>query len=284
MSRLLRKHGRPGRKSPPSALSHLLALQIVATALLLPFFSQLTQAEDATSSAAQKSAPFVDQATGLTMERFFGARTSFGYAMALPENKTSASFIGQFQFPLASGNGYGAMGFIGDMDDNFILAVWPDGGGGVQASFRQATDEDNPPEVTGRFKVRPIARGVAVNATSLLYTFLCEDCLDPALGLGPEQASADAVMGWALSARQVSDAANPGARLGFHERGFGPFTARLGNARVAQAQFDAVAALAGEAVAASARATPVVLGAGQGKGKDGKGDDSNNDSDDDDDD
>ncbi|KAL8383245.1 hypothetical protein RB595_006816 [Gaeumannomyces hyphopodioides] len=279
MSRLLHKHGKPGRKSPPSSLSHLLALQIMATALLLPFFGQLTQAKEPTSTPAQRSAPFVDQATGLTMERFFGARTSFGYAMALPENTASTSFIGQFQFPLANGNGYGAMGFIGDMDDNFILAVWPDSKGGVLASFRQATDEDNPPEVTGRFRVRPIASGVAVNATSLLYTFLCEDCLDPALGLGPEQAAADAVMGWALSARQVSDAANPGARLGFHERGFGPFTARLGNARVAQAQFDAVAALAGEAVAASARATPVVLGAGQGK--DNKGDDSDSDSDDD---
>ena len=111
------------------------------------------------------------------------------------------------------------------------------------ASFRQAIDEDNPAEVKGNFKVRPLPDGVSVNETSLLYTFLCENCLDSTLGLGPEAAVGNAVMGWALSERPPrGDPSNPGAFLGFHERGFGPFTARLAQAKTAG--FDAVAAKA----------------------------------------
>lgn len=37
------------------------------------------------------------------------------------------------------------MGFIGDMNDYFILAAWPGGKGGAMASFRQATDKDSLP-------------------------------------------------------------------------------------------------------------------------------------------
>ncbi|KAF9870942.1 hypothetical protein CkaCkLH20_11614 [Colletotrichum karsti] len=211
--------------------------------------------DDATSTPAQQSAPFVDQATGLNMERFFGARTSFAFGMTLPDQASAGaagSFIGQLSFPLVNGAGWGAMGLTGDMEGNFILAVWPDGAGGVMASFRQATNEDNPPEVKGNFAVRPIAEGVSVNATSLMYTFLCENCLDATLGLGPEATNANAVMGWALSEKAVRNPGNPGANLGFHERGFGPFTARLGNAK--SAQFAAVAATAGQPVAGSSRA------------------------------
>jgi len=147
------------------------------------------------------------------------------------------------------------------------------------ASFRQATDEDNPPEVTGAFSVKPIpgadGSGVRVNQTSLTYTFLCEKCLDSTLGLGPEAiASGQAVMGWALSARAPQgDATNPGARLGFHERGFGPFTARLRESMTTQ--FDAVAAsVAGTAaVPASRAAVAAVPGAFQDGGDDDDDDD-----------
>ncbi|KAF2023233.1 CBD9-like protein, partial [Setomelanomma holmii] len=145
--------------------------------------STLIHAQDSdepTSSASQVSAPFVDHTTGLTMERFFGARTQFGFAMSLhstpPVARTPSSFIGQLTFPLVNGQGWGAMGLTGDMEGNFILAVWPDGAGGVMASFRQGTNEDNPPEVTGSFAVRLLPDGVSANATSFSYTFLCEKC------------------------------------------------------------------------------------------------------------
>lgn len=246
--------------------------------------------DDATSSISQVSTPFVDQTTGLTMERFFGARTSFAFAFALPAsgsaNATSAtpsSFIGQLAFPLVNGQGWGAMGLTGDMEGNFILAVWPDGKGGVMASFRQAIDEDNPAEVRGSFAVRPIPDGTIVNQTFLSYTFLCEGCVDTSLGL-KVQPSGNAAMGWALSERPPrGDPANPGAFLGFHERGFGPFTARLGNA--ATQQFDAVALTALQPVGASRNAVPVVAG-GAGRGSKDKDDDDNNgnESDDDEDD
>ncbi|UZP35126.1 hypothetical protein NXS19_002942 [Fusarium pseudograminearum] len=230
---------RPARK-------HINPHRILFTSLLLP---ALALADDEpTSSTSQITEPFVDQVTGLTMERFFGSKTSFTFAFALPDantatNTTAGSFIGRLQFPLANGEGWGAAGLTGDMEGNFILAAWPDGKGGVMSSFRQAIDEDNPAVVKGDFKVRPIPDGTSVNATSLLYTFLCENCLDSTLGLGPEAASGNAVMGWALSERPPrGDASDPAAFLGFHEKGFGPFTARLAQAK--STGFDAVAAKA----------------------------------------
>ena len=125
------------------------------------------------------------------------------------------------------------------------------------ASFRQAIDEDNPAVVKGNFKVRPLPDGVSVNETSLLYTFLCENCLESSLGLGPEAAVGNAVMGWALSAKPPrGDASDPAAFLGFHERGFGPFTARLAEAK--SAGFDAVAAKALDPVGVSPKAVATV--------------------------
>ncbi|KAH7069945.1 hypothetical protein BKA63DRAFT_580293 [Paraphoma chrysanthemicola] len=253
-------------------------LQFSITIFLACLFATHSIAQDddePTSSASQVSAPFVDQTTGLTMERFFGARTQFGFAVAMPATPpaagTPSSFIGQLSFPLVNGQGWGSMGLTGDMEGNFILAVWPDGVGGVMASFRQATDEDNPPEVTGDFAVRPLPDGVVVNETSLSYTFLCENCIDSTLGLS-QDATGNAVMGWALSEQPPGgDPADPGAFLGFHERGFGPFTARLGNA--ASAQFDAVAATALAPVAASGNAVPAVAGAARAGSGDEGGDD-----------
>jgi hypothetical protein len=260
--------------------SSLIRMQLVRVydvlfiTLLACLLSKFTYAgDDATSTASQLSEPFVDQTTGLNMERFFGARTSFAFAFATPAaNTSSTSFIGQLTFPLKAGLGWGAMGLTGDMEGNFILAAWPDGKGGVMASFRQATNEDNPPEVTGNFNVRPIPDGTQVNATSLSYTFLCENCLDPTLGLSLD-ATGNAVMGWALSEKApLGDAADAGARLDFHERGFGPFTARLEAA--ATTQFEAIAATALTPVAASKKAVAAVAGvAGAGSGDEGDDDD-----------
>jgi hypothetical protein len=269
---------------------------LLAACLLCLLTTFTLAGDDATSTASQLSTPFVDQTTGLKMERFFGARTSFAFAFALPATApatgNASSFIGQLTFPLVNGQGWGAMGLIGDMEGNFILAAWPDGKGGVMASFRQATNEDNPPEVTGKFSVRPLPDGTVVNATSLSYTFLCENCLDSTLGLSMNTVTGNAVMGWALSEKPPKgDATNPGAFLGFHERGFGPFTARLGAA--ATPQFEAVAATALSPVGASSKAVAVVAGAAgkdgedekddKDKDKDAKDGDDGDDSDDDDD-
>jgi hypothetical protein len=217
------------------------------------------------------------------MERFFGARTQFGMALALPQQSaTSTSFIAQLSFPLVNGGGWGAMGLTGDMEGNFLIAVWPDGAGDVMATFRQAIDEDNPAEVQGRFKIRPIAAGTQVSQTSLTYTFLCEECLNGTLGLGPEATGSDAVMGWALSERSLADPADPASFLGFHERGFGPFTARLAEAR--SAGFDSAAATAGQPVGNSGRAGEPLLNIfDEGSGDEGSGDGGGDDSDDDDD-
>ncbi|KAM0431324.1 hypothetical protein ACHAPT_005298 [Fusarium lateritium] len=259
---------------------HVNPRRLLLTTLLLPALALAQDNDDPTSSTNQFSQPFVDPVTGLNMERFFGARTSFGFAFALPDAQSAASpssFIGQLSFPLANGQGWGSFGLTGDMEGNFILAVWPDGNGGVMASFRQATDEDNPPEVAGDFRVRPLPEGVSVNSTSLLYTFLCENCLDSTLGLGPEATAGNAVMGWALSERPPrGNPSDPGAVLGFHERGFGPFTARLAQAK--SAGFDAVAATALTPVRDSGNAVAAVPGAfAEGSGDEDSGDEGGND-------
>ncbi|KAL6704891.1 hypothetical protein ACN47E_007574 [Coniothyrium glycines] len=238
-------------------LPHDRTATLLLTALLLSLFTiTLARPQDddePTSSISQVSAPFIDRTTGLPMERIFGARTQFGFAFALPTTapataNTTSSFIGQISFPLVNGQGWGAMGLTGDMEGNFILAVWPTGNGDVMASFRQATNEDNPPEVTGSFSVRPIPDGTTVNQTFLSYTFLCEGCIDPTLGLSV-QASGNAVMGWALSERPPR-----------------------GNA--ATAQFDAIAVTALQPLAANRIAVPAVVGvAGAGSGDEGGSDD-----------
>lgn len=259
------------------AINFRLVLCVAWLTYCLTAWTAAQDDDEPTSSISQVSTPLIDQTTGLRMERFFGARTSFGFAFALPTTPppagTAGSFIGQLTFPLVDGAGWGAMGLTGDMEGNFILAAWADGNGGVMASFRQATNEDDPPEVTGGFAVRPLPDGVVVNATLLSYTFLCENCIDPALGLVADAATGNAVMGWALSERSPrGDPADPGAFLGLHERGFGPFTARLGEA--ATAQFDAVAATALAPVAPSRNAVAAVAGAaGAGSGDEGGDDD-----------
>ncbi|OAL44518.1 CBD9-like protein [Pyrenochaeta sp. DS3sAY3a] len=269
-------------------LLHLLPLTTPTTAFPFP-----QDSDDPTSSASQFSSPSTDPLTGLTTQRFFGARTQFTFALAMPSTTsassiatTPSSFIGTLSFPLVAGQGWGAMGLTGDMEGNFILAVWPDGGGDVVASFRQATDEDNPPEVTGTFAVRPLPGGTSVNSTFLSYTFLCENCLDASLGVSV-QASGNAVMGWALSERSPrGDVRDPGAFLGFHERGFGPFTARLGDAGAVG--FEGVAATAGAPVQASRGAVRAVAGAAgagsgdEGEGEDGEGESSDGEDEDDD--
>lgn len=242
-------------------------------ALILLLLSVKIVAQDddePTSSAAQVSTAFTEAVTGLTMERFFGARTTFGFAMTMPETPVD-SYIGQMTFPLVNGAGWGAVGLTGDMENNFFLAAWSDGAGGVMASFRQGTNEDDPPEVVGNFAVRPIAAATAVNNSFLTFTFLCEGCVNTALGLGAEATGADGVMGWALSEQAVADQRSPDAQLGFHERGFGPFTMRLAQAR--SASFETVAAQAGAPIQASGRASPVALNVAGGESEDEDEDD-----------
>lgn len=259
-------------------LEKLLTLYLVL--LLLPVNIVAQDDDKPTSSASQVSTAFTEAVTGLSMERFFGARTTFGFAMTMPETPVD-SFIGQMSFPLVNGAGWGAIGLTGDMENNFFLAAWSDGAGSVMASFRQGTNEDDPPEVVGNFAVRPIAEATAVNNTFLAFTFLCEGCMDKALGLGAEATLADGVMGWALSEQAVANQGSPDAPLGFHERGFGPFTMRLGQAR--SASFETVAARAGGAIPSSGKASPVSLNVAGGGSESEKGDDEGGDDDEDDD-
>ncbi|KAK3372364.1 hypothetical protein B0H63DRAFT_293004 [Podospora didyma] len=224
-------------------------------------------------AAAQKAATlaFTDQATGIQFQRFFGAKTGFGFGVALPTSP-STSFIGQLSFPLANGAGWGGFSLTGDMEGPLLMAAWADGKGGVMSSFRQAFNEDDdPPEVSGLFTVRPIAEATSVNNTFLTYTFLCEGCLDASLGLSAAQAAGTAEMGWALGSRAVQNQASSAGVLTFHNSGFGDFQANLKAAQ--STEFDTWAALAGAPLTAGAAARPFSGNAGNG----GDGDDDDSD-------
>ncbi|KLU90224.1 hypothetical protein MAPG_09188 [Magnaporthiopsis poae ATCC 64411] len=124
----------------------------ITTALLLQCFGfgQPNQTEELTSTLAQRWTLY-RPGDRPDYGALPGSGTPSSYAIALPENTGSTSLIGQFRLPIANGSDA-----IGNMDSN-VLSVCPGGKGGVIASFRQAIDKDNMPEVTGRFKVRPLA-------------------------------------------------------------------------------------------------------------------------------
>ncbi|OBT94086.1 hypothetical protein VE01_07166 [Pseudogymnoascus verrucosus] len=235
----------------------------------------LSTLTDTTVAQKKGTTAFTDPNTGISFQRFFGAKTTFGFGIALPTEPTT-DFIGQLTFPLNGGNGWGGFSMTGDMEGPLLLAAWSDGAGNVISSFRQAENEDdNPPEVTGSFAIRPIAKGTSVSNTFLTYTFLCEGCLDAAFGLGAADTAGDAEMGWALAKTAVGGPETSAGILGFHDSGFGDFTASLGLAR--SAEFATWAALAGAPIAPAAGAVPIQANAGDG-------DDGDDDDDDDDDD
>ncbi|KAK7995603.1 hypothetical protein PG990_014376 [Apiospora arundinis] len=238
---------------------------------------------------------FTDPATGIVLQRFFGAKSGFGFGIALPpaaSNPTAPatnSFIGQLTFPLNNGAGWGGWSLTGDMKGPLLMAAWSDGAS-VVSSFRQAANEkDNPPEVTGNFSVKPIAKGTSVNNTFLTYTFLCEGCLGAQLGLDPNtagtgKAKGGVEMGWALSDKPVGNPGSSAGVLAFHNIGEGGFKADLALAR--RPEFDTWAALAGPPVAGAAGAKPFDTtkgGSGGDSGDEDSGDDDSGDESDDDD-
>ncbi|KAK7964403.1 hypothetical protein PG988_011377 [Apiospora saccharicola] len=227
---------------------------------------------------------FTDPATGIVLQRFFGAKSGYGFGIALPTNPTN-SFIGQLSFPLNNGAGWGGWSLTGDMTGPLLMAAWTDGTS-VVSSFRQAANEkDNPPEVAGNFSVKPIAKGTSVNNTFLTYTFLCEGCLGAQLGLDPNAGTGKGVeMGWALSDKPVQNPGSSAGVLAFHNIGEGGFKADLALAK--RPEFDTWAALAGPPVAAAAGAKPFDTtkgGSGGDSGDEDSGDDDSGDESDDDD-
>lgn len=190
--------------------------------------------------------------------------------MALPENGGD-SFIGQLSFPLNNGAGYGGFSLTSEMEGPLQMAAWADGGQ-VISSFRQSFDEDqNPPEVTGSFSARPIAQFTSANSTQLVYTFLCEGCLNSAFGLSGDVGTAE--MGWALGSGSVGGSSD--SELDFHNVGFGEFNAQLGQARTAQ--FNELAALAGSPLSAAGGAIQFSTQFLQSEGEDDDGEDDDDD-------
>lgn len=100
---------------PRSSRTSPLSLSSLAVAGLFSVFP---------AAVRSQTSAFTDQATGIQFQRFFGARTNFGFGVALSTNTTSTSFIGQLTFPLANGNGWGGFSLTGDMEGPLLVAAW----------------------------------------------------------------------------------------------------------------------------------------------------------------
>lgn len=170
-------------------------------------------------TAAQTTEAFTDPLTGIVFQRFFGARTSFGFGIALPENPTT-DFIGQFDVPMPRGQGWAGISLQEDMVDPLLIVAWPNGKE-VVSSFRIARNEDDsPPEVRGAFKIVQIPEGTVVTDAKMTFTFLCQNCLDNGrVSFSPQNTRGKFGMGWALADRRVSNPADSAAELPFHNVG-----------------------------------------------------------------
>ncbi|RDL38364.1 Uncharacterized protein BP5553_02704 [Venustampulla echinocandica] len=253
----------------------MIALSFLPYLRVLFFLPSLTLAASATTST------FTDTDTGITFQRFFGAKTQFGFGIALPENPTT-DFIGQMDFPTPANAGWGGISLADEMVGPLLLVAWPTGNN-VTSSFRLAKNEDDsPPVTTGSFAVSPIPQGTSANGTHMKFTFLCQNCIDGKLGFAAgDTNSAGFEMGWALASKAVKNAADPATTLPFHNSGFETFQAQLNLAR--SASFGEWAAMAG--VAASNGSTTPVAAAAPGSASAssfGGGDDDDDDDDDDD--
>lgn len=196
---------------------HILSRPVRPASLLTRAIVLLLTALQGTT--AQQTEAFTDPETGITFQRFFGAKTSFGFGIALPQNP-STDFIGRFDVPMPGGAGWAGVSLQEDMVDPLLIVAWPSGGK-VVTSFRVAANEDDsPPVVDGKFAIKQIPAGTAVNDTFMTFTFLCQNCLDNGeKSFAPQDTSGTFGMGWALADESVSDPADPAAILPFHNVG-----------------------------------------------------------------
>ncbi|PVH78335.1 iron reductase domain protein [Cadophora sp. DSE1049] len=225
-------------------------------------------------SNAQTTAPFTDLVTGIQFQRFFGAKTQFAFGIALPENPTT-DFIGQMTFSLTADGGWGGIALADDMVGPLLLAAWPNGNT-VQSSFHLPSTEDaSPPVATGNFSVVPIPSGTSVNASSMSFTFLCQNCIDSKLGFAAGNTLGTFRMAWALAGKPVSNPPDGATELSFHDKGFDEFDAQLNAAR--NPLFGQWAQLAGANIVSNGSTTAVAPVTGGFAG----GDDNDDDDDDD---
>lgn len=63
-----------------------------------------------------------------------------------------------------------------------------------------------------------------MNGTHMMFTFLCQNCINSKLGFAASDTNAGAFgMGWALADTAVSNTADPAAQLTFHNKGMSRF-------------------------------------------------------------
>ncbi|KAI1857788.1 uncharacterized protein JN550_013051 [Neoarthrinium moseri] len=232
---------------------------VFSSLIALTLLPQRSLCQDSTNFT---TTAYHDPVTGLDMQRFQDTASNLSFAIAVPNCANKTDFIGQLTFPLNGSAGWGGFSVNQNMVGPLLFAAWSDGKN-VISSFRQAPSYDySPPETSGPFKARAIAKGTSVNDTHLCYTFVCECCLDPTFGF---QSNAT-MMGYALSSKPVAGAEAPSGVLKYHDLGFGAFKAQLDQAKVSQADFDGVAGSAEAPLMPAANATAFNVTAAAGGG------------------
>ncbi|CAL3973404.1 unnamed protein product [Diplocarpon coronariae] len=184
---------------------------------------------------SQSSAPFIDEATGITFQQVTDGAFTFG--IALPE-ASSSDFIGRISATGAAG--WAGISLKGPMTGSLMVVAWPNADR-VVASLRLATGYSNPGVFSGAASLKPIAAGTSSDGTTYTFTFLCEGCVQTDGSTFAADASTTS-LGWAVADVTPSPPEAPSSSLQYHSSGYGLFGVDLAAARSASfAQWAALA-------------------------------------------
>ncbi|PYH89493.1 cellobiose dehydrogenase, partial [Aspergillus ellipticus CBS 707.79] len=207
---------------------------------------------------AYNTSAYTDSVSGIDFQRWCDDDTDFCFGIAMSEETTSTSFIGQLSVPLSSKAGWGGVSMSGSMTNVLLIAAWPDGDSAV-GSLREAESYVSPSSWSGSGSLEEIPSGTTVNSTTLIYTFVCNECIS---GL-PETFEANATsyyFGWALSASNPTTPSSASSKMPYHAAGYGGFEVQLAEARSSKYSTWASKAVKSTATtastSASASATP----------------------------
>lgn len=179
-------------------------------------------------AGAQSSTSFIDEATGITFQKYSGDSDGFGFGLALPTDTTSTDFIGQISG--ASTATYAGVSLTGQMANSLLIVAFPTADNSqVMGSLRKVASYANPAVVTDSGTLTPIPEGTFANADGWSYTFLCTGCLaDTATAF--DATGTGASLGLAVSTDALQDTSTAGAVLNAHS-GTGGFGINLEGAR-----------------------------------------------------
>ncbi|KIY52484.1 CBD9-like protein, partial [Fistulina hepatica ATCC 64428] len=189
--------------------------------------------------SAQSSHSMTDSNTGITFQAFTDPQTNLTFGLVVPET-IGSDFIGQIVVP-TNGSGWGGVSLTDDMTDSLLIVAWPNGDE-VMHSFRETSQYESPYVYnSSSVSLSEIPAGTFINSTHLSLTFLCSGCITNNSLSFTSNASV-AVMGYAVSVKEVYDPSDSATELTYHAKGFGEFGMIIANA--SSSKYDTWAAMA----------------------------------------